>query len=83
VLLPLIWKVGYLVVIPITPSDVFVDYLRGSSFYDDVPYMVEKFDKATKLGFRTPNDPQYIRFGNVRDRDPTRGIRAGQLRLEG
>lgn len=45
--------------------------------------MVDKFDKATKLGFRTPKDPQYIKFGNVRDKDPKRNIRAGQLRLDG
>ncbi|EKM77785.1 hypothetical protein AGABI1DRAFT_121858 [Agaricus bisporus var. burnettii JB137-S8] len=59
------------------------EYLWDSNFHEDVKYMVDKFDKATKLGFRTPKDPQYIKFGNVRDKDPKRNIRAGQLRLDG
>ncbi|KAF5354053.1 hypothetical protein D9756_006959 [Leucocoprinus leucothites] len=45
--------------------------------------MVDKFDKTTKLAFRDPNDPQYIKFGSARDRDPNLGIRAGQLKLNG
>lgn len=45
--------------------------------------MTDKFDKATKLGFRDPEDPQYIRFGSVRDKDPDLGIKAGKLRLDG
>lgn len=45
--------------------------------------MTERFDKATKLAFRDPVDPQYIKFGGARDRDPTLGIRAGQLKLDG
>lgn len=61
----------------------FIEYLRDSSFLDDVPHMIDKFDKATKLAFRAQNDPQYIKFGSVRDKDPIRGIRAGKLRLEG
>lgn len=59
------------------------EFLSGSRFHEDVPVMAEKFDKATKLAFRDPTDPQYIKFGNVRDRDPDLGIRAGQLRLDG
>ncbi len=57
--------------------------LLGSRFHDDVASMTDKFDKATKLGFRDPTDPQYIRFGSVRDKDPDLGIRAGKLRLDG
>ncbi len=59
------------------------EFLQGSSFHEDVPDIAEKFDKATKLSFRDPNDPQFVKFGSVRDRDPNRGIRAGQLRLDG
>lgn len=61
----------------------FTEYLLGSSFHDDVSFMAEKFDKTTKLSFRDPNDPQYIRFGNASKRDPNLGIRKGQLKLDG
>ncbi|KAG2015103.1 hypothetical protein CC2G_008399 [Coprinopsis cinerea AmutBmut pab1-1] len=57
--------------------------LRHSKFAEDVPYITECFDKTTKLRFRSKNDPQYIRFGGVRDKDLQYGIRSGQLRLEG
>ncbi|KAF5354127.1 hypothetical protein D9756_006962 [Leucocoprinus leucothites] len=58
-------------------------FLDSSQFYDDVAFMTEKFDKSTKLLFRDPKDPQYIKFGNVRDKDLSRGIKWGQLKLEG
>ncbi|RXW25730.1 hypothetical protein EST38_g170 [Candolleomyces aberdarensis] len=58
-------------------------HLRNSKFVDDVPHISECFDKTTKLRFRNQSDPQYIRFGGVRDKDLTFGIRSGQLRLEG
>ncbi|KAH6897986.1 hypothetical protein BKA70DRAFT_1159601 [Coprinopsis sp. MPI-PUGE-AT-0042] len=57
--------------------------LRDSKFAEDVPYITECFDKTTKLRFRSKADPQYIRFGGVRDKDLAFGIRSGQLRLEG
>ncbi|TFK20828.1 hypothetical protein FA15DRAFT_707733 [Coprinopsis marcescibilis] len=57
--------------------------LRNSKFAEDVPHITECFDKTTKLRFRGKNDPQYIRFGGVRDKDLAYGIRSGQLRLEG
>ncbi|KAJ3575398.1 hypothetical protein NP233_g1120 [Leucocoprinus birnbaumii] len=57
--------------------------LKETCFQDDVPSMTDKFDKATKLAFRDPQDPQYIKFGSARDRDQGLGIRAGQLRLDG
>ncbi|KAF9449853.1 hypothetical protein P691DRAFT_790221 [Macrolepiota fuliginosa MF-IS2] len=66
-------------VIIVDAGEIFLD----SRFYEDVPFMADKFDKTTKLAFRDPNDPQYIKFGNVRDKDPNLGIRAGQLRLDG
>ncbi|KAF9442562.1 hypothetical protein P691DRAFT_810428 [Macrolepiota fuliginosa MF-IS2] len=59
------------------------ELLLGSRFYDEAAFMADKFDKTTKLAFRDPNDPQYIRFGNARDREPNLGIRAGQLKLDG
>ncbi|KIJ11257.1 hypothetical protein PAXINDRAFT_15797 [Paxillus involutus ATCC 200175] len=45
--------------------------------------MTEVFDKTTKLMFRDANEPQYIKFGMVRDKDPEYDIRSGQLKLSG
>ncbi|KAF9449855.1 hypothetical protein P691DRAFT_727192 [Macrolepiota fuliginosa MF-IS2] len=59
------------------------EFLVGSRFYDNASSMADKFDKTTKLAFRDPNDPQYIKFGNARDRDPNLGIRIGWLKLDG
>lgn len=45
--------------------------------------MATCFDKTTKLKFRNPDEPSYIRFGGIRDKDPEAGIRSGQLKLPG
>ena len=50
---------------------------------DIVQQMKEIFDKTTKLRFRDASDPQYIKFGTVRDKDPQCDIRSGQLKLAG
>ncbi|KAF8554802.1 hypothetical protein OG21DRAFT_1522180 [Imleria badia] len=50
---------------------------------DIVQQMKEIFDKTTKLRFRDAGDPQYIKFGTVRDKDPQYDIRSGQLKLAG
>ena len=50
---------------------------------DMVQQMKDEFDKTTKLRFRDANDPQYIKFGTVRDKDPQYDIRSGQLKLAG
>ncbi|KZP28411.1 hypothetical protein FIBSPDRAFT_927551 [Athelia psychrophila] len=50
---------------------------------EDVANMTSCFDKTTKLRFRNPAEPSYIKFGEVRDRDPAVGIRSGQLKLPG
>ena len=50
---------------------------------DMVQQMKEIFDKTTKLRFRDADDPQYIKFGTVRDRDPAYDIRSGQMKLAG
>ncbi|KIM86827.1 hypothetical protein PILCRDRAFT_4705 [Piloderma croceum F 1598] len=49
----------------------------------NIDNMVNVFDKSTKLKFRNPDDPSYIRFGGVKDRDLAVGIRSGQLKLPG
>ncbi|KXN81415.1 Heat shock 70 kDa protein 12B [Leucoagaricus sp. SymC.cos] len=59
------------------------ELLQNTRFHDDVQAMTDKFDKSTKLAFRDPVDPQFIKFGSVRDRDPELNIRTGQLRLDG
>ena len=60
-----------------------LELLQGTRFQDDITFMTDKFDKTTKLAFRDPSDPQYIKFGSVRDRDSYLGIRAGSLKLDG
>ncbi|KAG1734631.1 hypothetical protein EDB19DRAFT_1896424 [Suillus lakei] len=59
--------------------------LSGSRFGtpDIVQQMTDIFDSTTKLRFRNPEDPSYIKFGTVRDKDPQRDIRNGQLKLSG
>ncbi|EDR07866.1 uncharacterized protein LACBIDRAFT_298123 [Laccaria bicolor S238N-H82] len=58
-------------------------HLRNSKYLEDVPQMADSFDKTTKLLFRNKHEPQYIRFGNLRDKDLAVGIRSGQLKLSG
>ncbi|KAG1846570.1 hypothetical protein DFJ58DRAFT_705635 [Suillus subalutaceus] len=59
--------------------------LSGSRFGtpDVVQQMTDIFDSTTKLRFRNPEDPSYIKFGTVRDKDPQHDIRNGQLKLSG
>jgi hypothetical protein len=60
-----------------------VDYLQESTFFADLDNIVEWFDKTTKLRFRNSDEPQYVKFGGVRDNDPNCNIRFGQLKLLG
>jgi len=69
-------------------SDVFIakiwiGYLAGSLFLDDLNHIIECFDKTTKLKFQNIDGPQYIKFGSTRDNDPPCNIRFGQLKLAG
>ena len=59
--------------------------LEGSKYGgpEFLKQMTEIFDKTTKLRLRNAEDPQYIKFGTVRDKDPQYDIRSGQLRLAG
>ncbi|KAG1903416.1 uncharacterized protein F5891DRAFT_1019283 [Suillus fuscotomentosus] len=60
--------------------------LSGSEHYSNpkiVAQMAEIFDNSTKLRFRKPDEPSYIRFGTIRDKDPKYDIRSGQLKLAG
>ena len=60
-----------------------LDLLANSSYLDDLEYIVQCFDKTTKLRFRKAEEPQYMKFGSTRDYDEECNIRSGQLRLEG
>jgi len=57
--------------------------LRGSKYADDVPLIVDRFDKKTKLRFVDSTEPQFVKFGRIGDRDPKLNIKAGQLKLLG
>ncbi|KAF8802608.1 hypothetical protein BYT27DRAFT_7196548 [Phlegmacium glaucopus] len=62
----------------------FLDGLLGQSrFSGDIPHIEKCFDKTTKLRFRNADEPQYIKFGTIRDKDPSLNIRSGQLKLLG
>jgi len=64
-------------------AQCYLDYLEDSGFLEDLDHIVGRFDKTTKLRFRTSNEPQYIKFGGAGDNDPNCNIRFGQLRLLG
>jgi hypothetical protein len=57
--------------------------LQHSRYIEDVDHITQCFDKSTKLTFRNPEEPSYIRFGGARDRDPSVDIRSGQMKLPG
>ena len=57
--------------------------LGQSRFSGDIPHIVKCFDKTTKLRFKNADEPQYIKFGTIRDKDPKLNIRSGQLKLLG
>ncbi|KIJ05580.1 hypothetical protein PAXINDRAFT_93272 [Paxillus involutus ATCC 200175] len=48
-----------------------------------VQQMKDAFDTTTRVRFRDPGEPQYIKFGTVHDKDPQYNIRSGQLKLAG
>ncbi|KAG2750703.1 hypothetical protein P692DRAFT_20847281 [Suillus brevipes Sb2] len=60
--------------------------LLGSEHYSNptiIAQMADIFDKTTRHRFRTPDDPSYIKFGTLRDKDLKYNIRSGQLKLAG
>ncbi|PBK65402.1 hypothetical protein ARMSODRAFT_1022211 [Armillaria solidipes] len=59
------------------------DKLKGTSFVGEVKNITECFDKTTKLRFRNSDEPSYIKFGSMKDKDLALDIRAGQLKLPG
>ncbi|KAG1864473.1 hypothetical protein C8R48DRAFT_601941 [Suillus tomentosus] len=65
--------------------DFLQEKLSGSHFGtpDIVQQMTDIFDRTTKVRFRNPEDPSYIKFGTLYDKDPQHDIRNGQLKLSG
>ncbi|KAG1886692.1 hypothetical protein F4604DRAFT_1723101 [Suillus subluteus] len=59
--------------------------LSGSRFGtpEIIEQMTDAFDNTTKFRFCNPEDPSYIKFGTMRDKDPQFNIRSGQLKLNG
>jgi hypothetical protein len=48
-----------------------------------ISHMVTIFDTTTKLRFGNENDPAFVKFGTIRDKDINFNIRSGQLKLMG
>ena len=67
------------------PSSVCKDKLRNSKYgtQDTVEHITKRFDETTKRLFRDKKEPQYVLFGSPLDKDPSVGIRQGQLKLTG
>lgn len=61
------------------------DKLRNSKYgtQDTVEHITKRFDETTKRLFRDKKDLQYVQFGSPLDKDPSVGIRQGQLKLTG
>lgn len=49
----------------------------------DIDEMFKQFNKSAKPIFHKADDPSYVKFGSMRDKDPKYGIRNGQLTLSG
>ncbi|KAI5991133.1 hypothetical protein EDD15DRAFT_1115401 [Pisolithus albus] len=66
-------------------AQAFLRALLANSKYGDedtLKKMADVFDKTTKLQFRNANEPQYIKFGLIRDKELEYNIRSGQLKLQ-
>ncbi|OJA08937.1 hypothetical protein AZE42_05314 [Rhizopogon vesiculosus] len=65
--------------------DLLKNKLSGSNYSSPemIAQMTSIFDKTTKLRFRKPGEPSYVKFGTTRDNDLEYDIRSGQLKLTG
>ncbi|KAI6001546.1 hypothetical protein F5J12DRAFT_894432 [Pisolithus orientalis] len=60
------------------------EQLHGSRFgTEEYITLMNVFDKTTKFWSSNSNDPSFIHFGTVGDRDPEYNIPSGQLKLPG
>lgn len=58
--------------------------LQASSYGNDtdIKAMMDSFERQTKPTFKESSQRSYVKFGSMRDKDPSVGIRCGQLALE-
>ena len=74
-------------VIPAIISNLFMfaEKLQGSKYGDPetIALMAGCFNKTTKVRFRNPDEPSYIKFGTPRDKDLVFNIQVGRLKLLG
>lgn len=61
------------------------DRLRDSKYGepDSIDHITRRFDETTKRLFRDAGEPQFVAFGSPLDKDPSAGIKSGQLKLTG
>ncbi|KAK0448953.1 uncharacterized protein EV420DRAFT_1566351 [Desarmillaria tabescens] len=57
--------------------------LKRTKFAKETEYIAQCFDKKTKLRFKAADEPAYIHFGSMRDKDPKLNINMGRLKLTG
>ncbi|PBK82157.1 hypothetical protein ARMGADRAFT_1171031 [Armillaria gallica] len=57
--------------------------LKRTKFAKEAEHIAQCFDKTTKLRFKVANEPAYIHFGGMRDKDPKLNIIMGKLKLTG
>ncbi|KAH9917817.1 uncharacterized protein B0H18DRAFT_853686, partial [Fomitopsis serialis] len=63
----------------------FEEKLKSSKYGtpDSLDHITKRFDETTKRLFRDRKELQFVPFGSPLDKDPTVGIRGGQLKLTG
>ncbi|KAK0434124.1 hypothetical protein EV421DRAFT_2088138 [Armillaria borealis] len=57
--------------------------LRRTKFAKEAEHIAQCFDRTTKLRFKVADEPAYIHFGGMRDKDPKLNINIGKLKLTG
>ena len=70
---------------PVISDDSCLEKLKESRYGNDldIDSMMENFEKSVKPTFKDAAERSFVKFGSMRDRDPSVGIRSGQLSLEG
>ncbi|KAI0078813.1 hypothetical protein K474DRAFT_1593468 [Panus rudis PR-1116 ss-1] len=63
----------------------FEEKLKNSKYgtSDSLDHITKRFDETTKRLFRDNKELQFVPFGSPLDKDPSVGIRGGQLKLTG
>ncbi|KAI0668096.1 hypothetical protein C8Q78DRAFT_1081498 [Trametes maxima] len=67
-------------------AETFLINLLKDSKYgndEDIKAMMDDFDKSTKPAFTDPSHRSFIKFGSMKDNEPAKNIRRGQLALSG